>query len=198
MKRFKLNFIESLFLIIALIVVTFTSTYAFFAAVITSNETSANISGNAADISLTFADANDNGTIVAEKILPGWKDVKEFTITGLNKNKTRNLYYDVVMVVLENDFILGELKYTLAGSGTGSVSVTSSDIPNNPTGGKFNLSTEKAYFPVESDNVVHSYTLTVEYIETDYPQYLDNNVFSAYITVESGTYMSRDEEYNVG
>lgn len=200
MHDFRINFTESLFLVILIIVVAFSTTYSYFAAIITSQQSETSFSGSAADFSLTFGNHETNSIIVGEKITPGWQDIKTFTVTGLNKNdKNRSVYYDILMVVLENDFPFGEFKYELQGTGTGSVNVAESPILKDLTDGRFSLLTgDKAYFLNNSENAQHDYVLTIKYINTDTPQYAEDLKFSAYIVLDSVTQFSRDDNYNIG
>ena len=89
MNKIKNDVTVSIFLVILIIVTTMSVTFAYFRAVITSANSSINASGSSANVSLTFANGTTNEAIVGDKIIPGWSDIKKFTITGINTNTNK-------------------------------------------------------------------------------------------------------------
>lgn len=195
MNRIKNDVTVSIFLVILIIVITMSVTFAYFRAVINSANSSIDASGSSANVSLTFANGSSNETIVGDKIIPGWSDIKKFTITGVNTNtNNKNLTYDILMVVDANTFDSGELLYDLEGNGytiKNQKILSLSEISD----GKFSLFTSENNLPVISggtSSVTHSYTLTIKYPNLiDVPQYVDGKVFAAHIIVESSSKITR-------
>lgn len=195
MNRIKNDVTVSIFLVILIIVITMSVTFAYFRAVINSANSSINASGSSANVSLTFANGSSNETIVGDKIIPGWSDIKEFTITGVNTNtNNKDLTYDILMVVDANTFDSGELLYDLEGNGYSIKNqkiLSLSEISDD----KFSLFTSENNLPVISggtSSVTHSYTLTIKYPNLlDVPQYVDGKVFAAHIIVESSSKITR-------
>lgn len=195
MNRIKNDVTVSIFLVILIIVITMSVTFAYFRAVINSANSSIDASGSSANVSLTFANGSSNETIVGDKIIPGWSDIKEFTITGENTNtNNKDLTYDILMVVDANTFDSGELLYDLEGNG---YSIKNQKILSlsEISDGKFSLFTSENNLPVISggtSSVTHSYTLTIKYPNLlDVPQYVDGKVFAAHIIVESSSKITR-------
>lgn len=195
MNRIKNDVTVSIFLVILIIVITMSVTFAYFRAVINSANSSIDASGSSANVSLTFANGSSNETIVGDKIIPGWSDIKKFNITGVNTNtNNKDLTYDILMVVDANTFDSGELLYDLEGNG---YSIKNQKILSlsEISDGKFSLFTSENNLPVISggtSSVTHSYTLTIKYPNLlDVPQYVDGKVFAAHIIVESSSKITR-------
>ena len=195
MNRIKNDVTVSIFVVMLIIVITMSVTFAYFRAVINSANSSIDASGSSANVSLTFANGSSNETIVGDKIIPGWSDIKKFTITGVNTNtNNKDLAYDILMVVDANTFDSGELLYDLEGNG---YTIKNQKIPSlsEISDGKFSLFTSENNLPVISggtNSVTHSYTLTIKYPNLiDVPQYVDGKVFAAHIIVESSSKITR-------
>lgn len=195
MNRIKNDFTVSIFLVILIIVTTLSVTFAYFKAVINSTNSSIDASGSSANVSLTFANGSSNETILGDKIIPGWSDIKKFTITGVNTNaNNKDLAYDILMVVDANTFDSGELLYDLEGNGytiSNQKILSLKEITNN----RFSLFPSGTSLPVvagATSSVTHSYTLTIKYPDLeDVPQYVDGKVFAAHIIVESSSKITR-------
>lgn len=179
-----------IFFVLLLIILTVGLTYAYFAAVIQNNE-SISTTGSSAKLSITYENDTENGTIIGEKIIPGWNEIKKFTITGENTNKENiDLTYDIVMVIIKNDFKSGELIYNLEGN---NYKIENQPISNSDNKlSLFPINVNKPYFPGGTISQTHSYTLTIEYPNLpNTPQYSEGQEFSGYIIVESTTQLKR-------
>lgn len=195
MNKIKNDVTVSIFLVILIIVTTMSVTFAYFRAVITSANSSINASGSSANVSLTFANGTTNEAIVGDKIIPGWSDIKKFTITGINTNTNKKDFtYDILMVVDANTFDSGELLYDLDGNG---YTISNKKIPSlsEITNNKFSLFPSGTSLPVVAggtSSVTHSYTLTIKYPNLEnVPQYVDGKTFAAHIIVESSSKITR-------
>lgn len=195
MNKIKNDVTVSIFLVILIIVTTMSVTFAYFRAVITSANSSINASGSSANVSLTFANGTTNENIVGDKIIPGWSDIKKFTITGINTNTNKKDFtYDILMVVDANTFDSGELLYDLDGNG---YTISNKKIPSlsEITNNKFSLFPSGTSLPVVAggtSSVTHSYTLTIKYPNLEnIPQYVDGKTFAAHIIVESSSKITR-------
>lgn len=180
----------SIFIIILLVFITIGLTYAYFVAVIQSENSSITASGSSAKVSITYENDKDKGTIKGDKIFPGWSSEKKFTVIGENTNKeSLALEYDVLMIVEENDFNENELMYKLEGNGYS----IEDYIPINLTDNKFSLfKDELPSFAGGTTSEVHEYTLVVSYPDLpSVPQYSEGQQFSARIVIESNTKMAR-------
>lgn len=192
MKDTNNKIIIYIFFVLLIIILTVGLTYAYFAAVIQNNE-SISTKGSSAKLSITYENDTENGTIIGEKIIPGWNETKKFTITGENTNKDNiDLTYDIVMIIIKNDFKSGELIYTLEGN---NYKIENQPIQNTSQDSKFSLfpsNTTKPYFPGGTISQTHSYTLTIEYPNLpNTPQYSEGQEFSGYISIESTTQLKR-------
>ena len=195
MNKIKNDVTVSIFLVILIIVTTMSVTFAYFRAVINSANSSINASGSSANVSLTFANGTTNEAIVGDKIIPGWSDIKKFTITGINTNTNKKDFtYDILMVVDANTFDSGELLYDLDGNG---YTISNKKIPSlsEITNNKFSLFPSGTSLPVVAggtSSVTHSYTLTIKYPNLEnVPQYVDGKTFAAHIIVESSSKITR-------
>ena len=195
MNKIKNDVTVSIFLVILIIVTTMSVTFAYFRAVINSANSSINASGSSANVSLTFANGTTNESIVGDKIIPGWSDIKKFTITGINTNTNKkDLTYNILMVVDANTFDSGELLYDLEGNG---YTISNKKIPslNEITNNRFSLFPSGTSLPVVAggtSSVTHNYTLTIKYPNLEnVPQYADGKTFAAHIIVESSSKITR-------
>lgn len=186
------------FLIMLLVVTAASVTFAFFKTVIKSSNSSILISGSSAKLSITYTNDSDNGTIVGEKIIPGWSAEKKFTITGENTNTNgKDLTYDIVLIIDANTFETGELVYSL-NDDNALISINDVSIPNESelSNGKINLtskSSNKPTFKAGTTSETHSYTLSIEYpyLENE-PQYATGKKFVARVVVESSAQITRN------
>ena len=183
------------FIIMLLVVTTASVTFAFFKTVIKSSNSSIIATGSAAKLSITYANDSNNSTIVGEKIIPGWSDVKKFTIIGENTNTVnKDLTYDILLVIDTNTFLTGELVYDLQGNGfsiSNQIIPTKSEISNGEIS-LFPTGITKPFFAANSSSSTHSYTLTVKYpyLENE-PQYATGKKFVAHVSVESSAQITR-------
>lgn len=172
-------------------------TYAFFAAVMVGDETSTVVDFTSTVVSLDFADGETNAIITDKNILPGWSNIKKFSVTGTNTTTDRTVYYDVILHVTENTFSAdGVLKYELAvNSGTGALA-SSGNVPIKS--GDFKLfGVSKPSIGPNSSNVVHNYSFKLLFPNDEFnPQYEQGATFKGYITISSDTQISKDSNYN--
>lgn len=203
MNKMRNQITLAFFLVILLVVTAASVTFAFFKTVINSSTNSSVLTtGSSAKLSITYANDEDNGVIIGEKIVPGWSAHKQFTITGENTNTNgKDLVYDLYLVVDTNTFETGELTYALSeevdGDG-GMYGVDGTSIPNESEleDGKINLTTNTAiinYFEAGTVSKQHFYDLYIDYpyLENE-PQYATGKKFVARVAVESSAQITRN------
>lgn len=187
------------FLIMLLVVTAASVTFAFFKTVIKSSNSSVFTSGSSAKLSITYANDSEKGTIVGEKIIPGWSARKLFTIAGENTNTNeKKLEYDLYLVIDTNTFETGELSCSLSEVVDNTMySTAATSIPNELEleDGKINLTANMAYinyFEAGTVSKQHFYDLLIEYpyLENE-PQYVTGKKFIAHISVESSSQITR-------
>lgn len=188
------------FLIMLLVVTAASVTFAFFKTVIKSSNSSVFTSGSSAKLSITYANDSEKGTIVGEKIIPGWSASKLFTITGENTNTNgKKLEYDLYLVIDTNTFETGELRCSLSEVVDNTMYTTAAtSIPNESEleDGKINLTANNMayinYFEAGTVSKQHFYELYIEYpyLENE-PQYVTGKKFIARVEVESSTQITR-------
>ena len=167
-----------LFVVIFVVGVSYAYTHANFF----NRETGTTIAVNGGKMEIIYNDPSGGGyssSITADGVIPGWETTKLFTVTGTNEidsNQTvdTNMYYKVGLVVVENTFSEGALKYELTPD-NGDVTPTG-QILSNFTGNVPQSGTEwfgMGYFVPGSDAVVHKYALKISFPETGKNQNID-------------------------
>lgn len=114
----KINKVLRITILIALLLLIFGISYAYFTANISGSESSTTISVNAGTMEITFSGGLD---ITMNNIYPRdevW-GTKNFTVTG-NSTTILPMYYSLSLVVETNTFVNNDLKYILLFTNTGS------------------------------------------------------------------------------
>ena len=159
--------------------------YAYFTIQITGNDTASSMRLTTANMSLVY---NDVQIASGEYVTPGWSETKTLTVTN-NGNVTSD--YIIKFRELTNTIIYGELVLSAT------CSSSSGTCDNLPERAVHSASTEITnaymYGPISIDpGVTHTYTLTVEFIDTGSNQnYNQNKYFSGTLNIGDGT--STDE-----
>ena len=155
--------------------------YAYFTIQITGNDTASSMRLSTANMSLIY---NDVQIASGEYVTPGWSETKTLTVTN-NGNVTSD--YIIKFRELTNTIIYGELVLLAT------CSSSSGTCDNLPERAVHSASTEITnaymYGPISIDpGVTHTYTLTIEFIETGSNQnYNQNKYFNGTLNIGDGT-----------
>ncbi len=160
--------------------------YAYFTIQIVGNDTASSMRLRTANMSLVY---NDVQIVSGEYAEPGWNDTKTLTVTN-----TGNVTSDYIIKFRElvNTVINGELVLSAECSAS---SGTCDDLPERAV---HSASTEITdvymYGPISiAPGVTHTYTLTVEFIETGSNQnYNQNKYFNGTLNIGDGTATDED------
>ncbi|MDO4341563.1 MAG: hypothetical protein Q4C44_02325 [bacterium] len=196
-------------LLASLLIAVIGGTYAFFTAGISQGETEATLKVGAGQLKIKFT--NTNSIQITENVQPTPAKnectkqtgayycnqseyepvgVKTFTLTGTNTtdaSKNMKMLYNIKLIIPQNQFSSGALKYTLVGSKEANdngkvVNIdTWQDIPtgSNTTGTVLG----SGYF-MPGENVVHTYTLNIYFPDNHISQDADKNkIFGGLIEV---------------
>ena len=196
-------------LLASLLIAVIGGTYAFFTAGMSSGETQATLKVGAGQLKIKFA--NTNSVQIAENVQPTPAKnectkqtgayycnqseydpvgTKTFTLTGTNTtdaSKNMKMPYNIKLIIPQNQFSSGALKYTLIGSKEANdngkvVNIdTWKDIPTgaNTTGTVLG----SGYF-MPGENVVHTYTLNLYFPDNHISQDADKNkIFGGLIEI---------------
>ena len=203
---------ETVFMILllaTLLVAVIGGTYAFFTAGMSTGETEATLKVGAGQLKIKFT--NTNNIQITENVQPTPAKnectkqtgayycnqseydpvgVKTFTLTGTNTtdaSKNMKMPYNIKLVIPQNQFSSGALKYTLIGSKEDSdngkvVNIdTWKDIPtgSNTTGTVLG----NGYF-MPGENVIHTYTFNIYFPDNHISQDADKNkIFGGLIEI---------------
>ena len=196
-------------LLATLLIAVIGGTYAFFTAGMSTGETEATLKVGAGQLKIKFA--NTNSIQIAENVQPTPAKTectkqtgayycnqseydpvgtKTFTLTGTNTtdaSKNMKMPYNIKLIIPQNQFSSGALKYTLIGSKEANdngqvVNIdTWQDIPtgSNTTGTILG----SGYF-MPGENVVHTYTLNLYFPDNHISQDADKNkIFGGLIEI---------------
>ena len=196
-------------LLASLLIAVIGGTYAYFTAGMSTGETQATLKVGAGQLKIKFA--NTNSVQIAENVQPTpaktectkqtgayYCDqsqytpvgIKNFTLTGTNTtdaSKNMKMPYNIKLIIPQNQFSSGALKYTLIGSKEANdngevVNIdTWKDIPTgaNTTGTVLG----SGYF-MPGENVVHTYTLNLYFPDNHISQDADKNkIFGGLIEI---------------
>ncbi len=165
--------------------------YSYLAPLISGVETESTISFNSGMIKITYQGSN---VITGENIIPGWSETKEFTVVGSNNTSITQediMDYAIKLVVEENTFTDGAIRFELTGSSSNDADTLSPLFGKVPTGtGETLLGTARFN---QDDNikndVTHTYSLRIGFPNDENKNQNEdmNKSFSAYIVVEQGT-----------
>lgn len=156
--------------ILTMLVIITGSAFAWFSATVTGNNTASSVYVRSASLGITFTDGD---TISLLKALPGSTASKTFTIAA-DSSVSINQNYKINWIVTKNEFVktladgnlVDNLKYSLTSTDSvGGTHVTASNIavPNVGT-------TQIGSNGVLPAGGTHIYTLTINFIETNYDQ----------------------------
>ena len=196
-------------LLASLLIAVIGGTYAYFTAGMSTGETQATLKVGAGQLKIKFA--NTNSVQIAENVQPTPAKTectkktgayycdqsqytpvgtKTFTLTGTNTtdaSKNMKMPYNIKLIIPQNQFSSGALKYTLIGSKEANdngevVNIdTWKDIPTgaNTTGTVLG----SGYF-MPGENVVHTYTLNLYFPDNHISQDADKNkIFGGLIEI---------------
>lgn len=93
--------VKALVLVVTVIALGTTATYAYFQATVKNIETTSTINITGATLSLTYASGGK--TITGNNILPGWADTKNFSVAMTNETG-KSISYDFKLVVQDSNF----------------------------------------------------------------------------------------------
>ena len=192
-------------LLVISIIMLIGGAYAYFTAGMSSGETEATLKVGAGQLKINFA--NTNSVQIAENVQPTpakhecakqtgayYCDQSEytpvgtkyFTLTGTNTTTSTIMPYNIKLIITQNEFSSGTLKYILYGNGNGAdgevVNMdTWQDIPTgaNTTG----IMLGSGYF-MPGENMIHTYTFNIYFPDNHISQDADKNkVFGAKIEI---------------
>ena len=155
--------------------------YAYFTIQITGNDTASSMRLRTANMSLVY---NDVQIVSGEYVEPGWTQTKTLTVTNTGNV---DVYYSIIWRDLINEITKGEL--VISATCTSSVQGNTCDgfekiVPTKLTEAHNVL--VKNGISIEPSEI-HTYTLTVEFIETGSNQnYNQDKYFNGTLNVEEG------------
>ena len=193
-------------LLVISIIMLIGGAYAYFTASMSSGETEATLKVGAGQLKIKFA--NTNSVQIAENVQPTVAKnectkqtgayycnqseytpvgAKNFTLTGTNTTTSTMMPYNIKLIIPQNQFSSGALKYTLIGSKEANdngkvVNIdTWQDIPTgaNTTG----IMLGSGYF-MSGENMIHTYSFDIYFPDNHVVQDVDKNkVFGAKIEI---------------
>ncbi len=199
----KSNTTYMITLLIISIIMLIGGAYAYFTASMSSGETEATLKVGAGQLKIKFA--NTNSVQIAENVKPTSAKTectkktgayycdqseydpvgtKTFTLTGTNTTTSTMMPYNIKLIMTQNEFSSGTLKYILNGYGDNGKVVnidTWQDIPTgaNTTG----IMLGSGYF-MPGENMIHTYTFNIYFPDNHILQDADKNkVFEAKIEI---------------
>ncbi len=160
-KILILSIIGTFFIIIGV-------TYAYFAAIVTGNESVSTISLDSGTLSIVYAD--NSSDLSMSNIYPKTEPwiSKVFTLTG-NNSTTQKMNYKIVLSTTMNTFPDNYLAYKLIGenvSSNGTVGNTNYEYIN----GIGNTRVAYGVFAPNADNAIHRYTLNIYFLDNGLDQ----------------------------
>ena len=201
----KSNTTYMITLLVISIIMLIGGAYAYFTAGMSSGETEATLKVGAGQLKINFA--NTNSVQITENVQPTPANnectkqtgayycnqseydpvgEKNFTLTGTNTTASTMMPYNIKLIITQNEFSSGALKYTLVDSygnrESNCVNIeTWQDIPTgaNTTG----IMLGRGYFK-SGENVVHTYTFNIYFPDNHISQDADKNkTFGAKIEI---------------
>lgn len=170
-KKFgKHEFFLTVVGLLTMLVIVTGSAFAWFNATVTGNNTASSVYVKSASLGITFTDGD---TISLLKAIPGTSASKNFTIAA-DSSVNINQNYKINWVVTKNEFVktlageslVDNLKYSLTSTDSaGGTHVTASNVAVPQVG-----TTQIGSNGVLPAGGTHSYTLTINFIETNYDQ----------------------------
>ena len=180
---------------ILFIIVNIVITFAYIRGNSENIESVSTIALEGAILKVVYSGNSEN--IVANDILPGFEADKSFTITSDfgagNENYHIDLWYEVMLIVEENDFNDNYIKYSLTvdeasdNDGTVLPSVSNVGIPNGPSLDGVIIGSGKFY----SHNKSHIYNLNISYPDNGEDQTDQiGNKFAAYLVLSRPNFIN--------
>ncbi len=173
--------------------------YSYLAPLISGVEIESTISFNSGMIKITY---NGSNVITGEKIIPGWSETKEFTVVGSNNTSITDediMDYQIKLVVEENTFTDGAIRFELTGSSSNELDTLSPLFGKVPTGTGETLLGTARFNQDESikNNVTHTYSLKIGFPNRNSVNQNEdmNKSFKAYVVIEEGSL--QEQEYEV-
>jgi len=150
-KNNKFSYVIGIVLALVLVTVITYTTYAYFSATVIGNSTNTVLSTGTMAIEFS-----DGPQVRLNNAIPGTYVEKTFTVTNVG---TIDTYYDIYLSDLINNFAnKSDLVYTLS-STDGGQNISESEIPS--------VSTKIVSSKAIAAGVTHSYTLRIEFKETN-------------------------------
>ena len=173
MKKGKINK-KLVFLIATLLVglsITLYITYAYYVAEINGNEQESTVAIKGGNLVINYE--KNSGDIVASDIFPGWEETKTFTVScSINygdKTFIDKIWYDVLLIVEENNFLTGSLEYSLNIVDTDKEKegiFSDNEYHAIETGSKIEGITLGSGYLLNED-MTHTYNLKIRYVDRD-------------------------------
>ncbi len=205
----KNNMAYMITLLVISIIVLIGGAYAYFTASMSSGETEATLKVGAGQLKIKFA--NTNSVQIAENVQPTpaknectkktgayYCDqseydpvgTKTFTLTGTNTtdaSKNMKMPYNIKLIIPQNQFSSGALKYTLIGSkeanDNGKV-VNSDTWKDIPTGANTTGTVLGSGYFMPGENMIHTYTFNIYFPDNHISQDTNKNkIFGAKIEI---------------
>ena len=205
----KNKMVYIILLLASLLIAVIGGTYAFFTAGMSTGETEATLKVGAGQLKIKFA--NTNSVQIAENVQPTPAKTectkqtgayycdqseydpvgtKTFTLTGTNttnSSKNMKMPYNIKLIIPQNQFSSGALKYTLIGSkeanDNGKV-VNIDTWKDIPTGANTAGTVLGSGYFMPGENVVHTYTLNLYFPDNHISQDADKNkIFGGLIEI---------------
>ncbi len=170
--------------VILLLLITIGASFAYFSASLSGTENTTTITTTGGTMNITFAGGS---AITATGIYPSNDPIvtKNFTVTGNNTTAIK-MGYSLSLIMDENTFSVGALKYKLTSTNTGAngeVAPAISDAKDLYIGPSTNL-LGVGYFNETSGNKVHNYTLNMYFPENGESQNEDQGKsFKAHVGI---------------
>ena len=168
-------------LVLVMLVAVIGTTYAFFSANITGNETASTIVVTGGTLSIAYE--NKSGNITVNNIYPkadAWV-TKQFTVTGTNTTDL-SMGYKIGLAIDNNTFSASALTYSLTGTNTAGKGTIVANKTNQPIGTTA-IEFGTGSFP-NGSSLVHTYQFQLFFKDTGSPQNDDQGKkFAAHITI---------------
>ena len=190
-------------LLVISIIMLIGGAYAYFTAGMSSGETEATLKVGAGQLKINFA--NTNSVQIAENVQPTpakyecakqtgayYRNQSEctpvgtkyFTLTGTNTTTSTMMPYNIKLIITQNEFSSGTLKYRLYGNGVDGKVVNMDTWQDIPTGANIKgIMLGSGYF-MPGENMIHTYIFDIYFPDNHISQDADKNkVFGAKIEI---------------
>ena len=165
-------------------------TFSYLAPLINNLENESTVAFNAGVIAIDYESGSNR--IEASEILPGWSEVKKFSLTATNTtsiNKADAMNYSLKLVVESNTFSDNAIAVSLKSTNTSNNGTVAEIIPGTLPSGKSEVSLGFGSFDATQNigeaGATHNFELTVSFPEQNKSQSSDmGKHLSAHVTVE--------------